>query len=244
VNIVIPMAGRGSRLSEHHSGLPKPLIEVEGRPLWWWATGCLPLDYATRLVFVCLREHVETYDLVERFEKACPAYPVTVRVLDDVTDGQLRTVTEASELFDMTRPLLVFNADTWFSHDQEAFLREAACSDGLLGVARRDGDRWSFARIDERGDVVEVAEKRRISDLASTGLYYFRNTGRFLEDAEAMFRTEDRSHGEFFIAPLYQRMIDRGERIRTCLTTAFTPIGTPEELRAFQDDVATGAVQP
>ena len=243
MNIVIPMAGRGSRLSDHHSGLPKPLIEVEGRPLWWWATGCLPLEYATRLVFVCLREHVEPYDLVGRFEAAYPYYPVEVRVLDDVTDGQLRTVTSAADLLDTSRPLLVFNADTWFAHDQTAFLEEAASSDGVLGVARRDGDRWSFARTDEQGDVVEVAEKRRISDLVSTGLYHFRNTERFLDDAAAMFRADDRARGEFFIAPLYQRMIDRGERIRTCRANAFTPIGTPEELGAFKDDVATGVVR-
>ena len=232
MNIVIPMAGAGKRLAGHDSGRPKPLIQVEGRPLWHWATGCLPLDKAERLVFVCLKEHVDFFDLKRSIEKDLSSLPVHVRVLDSVTDGQLRTVVSARDLFESTCSTLIFNADTWFRHNEPTFLDSCRSHDGTLGVADREGDRWSFARLGEHGRVVEVAEKRRISPLASTGLYHFSDTQKFLADADVAL-SESTETVEHYVAPLYQRMIDRGDSIGVVRADEFLPIGTPDELEFF-----------
>lgn len=234
MNIVVPMAGRGSRLAGHDSGLPKPMIEVGGRPLWAWAVSCLPVTAATRIVFVCLREHVDRFGLEQAMRDALPGLPVRIVALDHVTDGQLRTVVAAQDELDLDDSLLVYNADTWFAHDDVRFLLDAATHDGLLGVARKPGDRWSFARLGDDGLVVEVAEKTRISDLACTGLYHFRDTRRFLTDAAAMFAAERTTKGEYFVAPLYEEMIARGDRVGVVEAERFLPIGTPEELATFR----------
>lgn len=238
MNVVIPMAGRGSRLAGHPSGLPKPLIEIGGRPLWSWAASCLPLERAERLVLVCLREHVSAYGLDAAFAEEFDGLPLRLVVLDDVTDGQLRTVVASAGEWQLDAPLLVYNADTWFLHDQAQLLASLERHDGVLGVAEKPGDRWSFARVDDTGRVVEVAEKRRISNWACTGLYHFRDARRFLADAQAMFDAGDRTKGEYFVAPLYERMIARGESVGIAVAEQFMPLGTPEELEAFAEMVS------
>ena len=233
MNIVIPMAGRGSRLAGDPSGRPKPLIEVHGRPLWSWAVNCLPLHSARRIIFVCLAGHIDDHGVDRAILEELDGLPVVIHRIEEVTDGQLRTVVAARDHLVESTSLAVFNADTWFRHDHQEFLARAQASDGLLGVSSKAGDRWSFVRLDEQDEVVEVVEKRRISDLVCTGLYHFADTARFLADAEAMFALDQRTNGEFFVAPIYQRMIDRGERVRVMPAESFLPIGTPAELEQF-----------
>lgn len=234
MNIVIPMAGAGSRLSADPTGRPKPLIDVHGRPLWSWAVNCLPLEAAQRIVFVCLGRHIDDYGVDRAILDELSGLPVVIHRIEEVTDGQLRTVVAAREHLVGTDPLLVFNADTWFHHDQWEFLELVRQADGVLGVSSMPGDRWSFVRLDEHESVVEVVEKRRISDYVCTGLYHFADTERFLADADTMFALDERTNGEFFVAPIYQRMIERGETVRIMGAERFLPIGTPEELESFR----------
>ncbi len=239
MNIVIPMAGRGSRLAEDPTGRPKPLIEVHGRPLWSWAVNCLPLNSAQRIIFVCLGSHIDNFGVDRAILEELDGLPVVIHRIDEVTDGQLRTVVTAREHFSATSSLVVFNADTWFRHDQNEFLARAQQADGVLGVSSMPGDRWSFVQLDENDGVVEVVEKRRISDHVCTGLYQFADTANFLADADAMFAAEERTNGEFFVAPIYQRMIERGERVRVMPAESFLPIGTPDELEQFRETMST-----
>lgn len=241
MNIVIPMAGRGSRLAGHLSGLPKPLIEVAGRPLWEWATRCLPIDSAVQVIFVILREHEESYGLSKRLKSAFPTSQVEAVVLDGVTDGQLCTVVQSKHLLHGEDSLVIFNADTWFRHDVGDFLKAADSFAGVLGVAERPGDQWSFVRTSATGEVVEVAEKHRISGLACTGLYHFASASQFMEDARTMLAARRSINGEYFVAPVYQLMIDRGECLGTVRAAEFFPIGTPEELVKFETRIAEPA---
>lgn len=234
MNIVIPMAGRGSRLAGHWSGVSKPYIEVRGRPLWWWAATCLPSADVSRLVLVAQRKDAAAHHLEDAAAESFPGTSVAVHLLDDVTDGQLCTVLAARDKLDPGLPLLVYNADTWFVHDEPRFRDLAARHDGTLGVARKPGDRWSFARLGADGLVAEVVEKKRVSDLACTGLYHFASTAWFLREGDAMVAEGDRSAGEFYVAPLYQRLIDAGGRVTTIEASEFLPIGTPEELATFE----------
>ena len=243
MNIVIPMAGRGSRLAGHPSGRPKPFIEVHGKPLWWWAASCLPLSSATRIVFVCLSEHFRDRTDRAHFEALLPRETAEVIEIDDVTEGQLCTVMKAKHVLDQEQPLLVFNADTWFEHDANRFESLRSSAAGVLGLAKQDGDQWSFAEVDGAGSVVRVVEKERISEHACTGMYYFASTTGFLSDAETMIETGRTVRGEYYISPIYDLMISRGELVLGAHARSFMPIGTLSELEEFEQYQTTRKVR-
>lgn len=234
MNIVIPMAGRGSRFVDVGVTTPKPLIDVRGRPMYAWATESLPLTLAERLVFLCLREHLDGLgldaDIQERYGHD---HEVHVVPIETVTEGQACTVLLAGELIDDDRPLLVFNADTYMRAPLDHLASLPDDVDGVFGVFRAPGDKWSFARTDAEGRVVETAEKRRISEWCSTGLYHFRRGRDFVRHAEAMISADDRTNGEFYVAPVYNRLIANGAHIRIAEAEEVWALGTPEDLEHF-----------
>jgi NDP-sugar pyrophosphorylase family protein len=229
----MPMAGRGSRFAQTGVATPKPLIDVRGKPMYAWATDGLPLELAERLIFICLKEHLPA--LRGDIETRYAAHDPTVIALDDVTQGQACTVLAARELIDSDEPLLIFNADTYCRTSLAVALAalpgEVA---GVLDVFRASGDKWSFARVDGAMRVLETAEKRRISEWATTGLYYFRRGRDFVRHAEAMLAGDERSRGEFYVAPLYNRMIAAGADIRANPVEDVWVLGTPEDLARFE----------
>jgi len=229
VNIVIPMAGRGSRFADVGFDLPKPLIPVHGRPLYAWATECMPLDLATRLVFVCLREHLDHHPLAEDIRTRFGDLDPVIVALDGVTDGQLCTVLETRDHL-VDGGLAIYNADTYCRAHLGETLAADPDLDGVIGVFEADGDHWSFARLDDTGIVVETAEKRRISPWATTGLYHFADVAQFLAAADAMIAADERTRGEFYVAPLYNRLIADGARIGVDVADQVIALGTPEEL--------------
>lgn len=234
MNIVIPMAGRGSRFAEAGFTTPKPLIPVRGLPMYAWAVEGLPLDRASRLVFVVLREHVEGTDVVDDIKtRYAKLRPIVVQ-LDAITHGQLCTVLAARDAIDGDEPLLIFNADTYcrtgFAKAVDAFAADVA---GALGVFAAPGDHWSFARTDAAGRVVETAEKKRISRHCSTGLYWFKRGCEFVKHADAMIAADERTRGEFYVAPLYNRLIADGRDVRLIEAEEVWAMGTPAELDTF-----------
>ena len=113
MNIVMPMAGRGSRFAEVGVSTPKPLIPVRGKPMYAWATESLPLELATRVIFICLREHLSTLALERDIMSRYAAYQPTIIPLDEVTAGQACTVLKCRELINNDQSLVIFNADTY-----------------------------------------------------------------------------------------------------------------------------------
>jgi dTDP-glucose pyrophosphorylase len=234
VNIVIPMAGRGSRFAQVGVTTPKPLIDVLGKPMYAWAVDSLPLSLARRLIFVCLREHLADRGLADDIRSRYAQLDPMIIALDAVTRGQSETVLAAKREIDADEPLLVYNADTYERNRlTEELPRLPSSVVGLWSVFSAPGDKWSFARVDERGRVVETAEKKRISDHASTGLYWFRRGRDFVRIAEAAIDAGDRSGGEFYVAPLYNRLIAEGGEVRVSVADEVWVLGTPEDLAHF-----------
>ena len=234
MNIVIPMAGRGSRFALAGLATPKPLIDVLGKPMYAWAVESMPLALAKRLIFICLKEHLEAFPLEADIQSRYAEYAPVVIALDEVTEGQASTVLLAREHFVQDAPLMIFNADTYCRTDLQHTLPEMPGSvAGMLGVFRAEGDRWSFARTDAEGRVVETSEKVRISDLACTGLYYFSSASQFCEYADRMIRENLRVKNEFYVAPVYNLMIGDGLDIRLNIAEEAWALGTPEDLNAF-----------
>ena len=234
MNIVIPMAGRGSRFADAGFAQPKPLIDVRGRPMYAWAVESLPLSLATRVIFICLDEHVRdtalAADIRTRYARLSPV----IVTLSAVTAGQACSVLEAREWIDSDQPLVIYNADTYCVTDLEARLRGAEKVDGLIGVFQAPGDKWSFARTDASGRVVETAEKRRISEWATTGLYHFTRGRDFVRHADAMIAAGERERGEFYVAPVYNRLIAAGGDVRLDIAKQVWVLGTPEDLQYFE----------
>ena len=173
--VVMSMAGRGSRFAGHGVARPKPLIPVAGKPMFAWALRSLDGLAYSRIVFVVLAEQ-EAHFGVTSLARRYAGDRAEVVLLDDVTEGQLCSVLAARDYFDRDEDVLVASSDTYVrSNLARDVARCRSTCHGIISVADLPGDRWSFARTDESGAVVEVAEKVRISDHASTGLYYFAN---------------------------------------------------------------------
>jgi dTDP-glucose pyrophosphorylase len=234
MKIIVPMAGRGSRFADQGLSMPKPLIQVYGRPMVAWALESLQqLDYS-QLVFIALQEHERAFGVTAVLRQlAGPSAQVIV--IPNVTEGQLCTVLAAKELIDTDEDILIASADTFIrsSLGQDVAERSPACR-GLISVASMSGERWSFARTDAQGNVVEVAEKVRISDHASTGLYYFSSGSEFVQVAETIIANQEKTRGEYYVIPVYQKYIERGWQVRISIASEMWDMGTPEALQAFK----------
>lgn len=205
--------------------------------MYSWALDGVPLDHASQVVFVCLAQHIAAYGLAHDIEQRYAPYRPQVCALDEVTAGQACTVLAARGLIDAEAGLVVFNSDTWFrSSIRERLPQLERECDGVIGVFEAEGDHWSFARVDASGRVVETAEKRRISQWATTGLYHFSRAADFFHHADAMVRAGDTTRGEYYIAPLYNRLIAAGADIRMDVADEVQALGTPEELATFLAD--------
>jgi NDP-sugar pyrophosphorylase family protein len=241
MNIVMPMAGRGSRFAERGVTTPKPLIPVRGKPMYAWATDGLPLASAKRLIFVCLTEHLAESGLEADIRTRYADYSPVVIPLGEVTQGQACTVLKAREWIDSDEPLLIFNADTYCPTSIAAALEAwGPRVEGALDVFEAAGEKWSFARLEGMDRVVETAEKRRISQWASTGLYYFRRGRDFVRHTLAMIEANERSNNEFYVAPVYNRLIAAGGDVRANKIDRVWVLGTPEDLDHFERNYPAG----
>jgi UDP-N-acetylglucosamine diphosphorylase / glucose-1-phosphate thymidylyltransferase / UDP-N-acetylgalactosamine diphosphorylase / glucosamine-1-phosphate N-acetyltransferase / galactosamine-1-phosphate N-acetyltransferase len=246
VIVVVPMAGRGSRFSGPEAqGLPKPLVRVAGKPMIEWALRSLEgLDY-THIAFVVLSEHEERFG-VTCLLRGLAGEEAIVRQIPDVTQGQLCTVLEVADLIDRDEDLLIASSDTYVVSELGRDLagRTGECR-GIISVSEQIGDHWSFARLGPEGNVVEVAEKRRISPLCSTGLYWFASAKEFIRLAKGMVARDERTRGEFFVTPLYGKMIEMGLRVDVSVASAVWDMGTPEAAARFESTIlfqANGSV--
>lgn len=230
LNIVVPMAGLGSRFAQAGYTVPKPLIDVRGRPMYAWAADSLPLKFATHLIFILLSSQPEfpqlRDDILRRYAKHNPL----VLEVPELTAGQAITVLRAKEAIDNDEPLLIHNADTAFTVDsswaQQAWRLNC---DGALLVFESNEKRWSFSREREDGWVVEVREKEVISPWASTGTYWFRRGADFVRLAEERVQSGRKEAAEYYVGPLYNDLIVKGARVRNFRIERLYCFGTPED---------------
>ena len=232
--VIVPLAGRGARFAERGITTPKPFITVSGRPMIYWALQSLRNVPHSKVIFVALAEHEAEHAITDRLLTLVDVESRVI-LLDGITEGQLCTVLAARELIDTEEDLLIAGADTMVISNlgQDIALRAADCR-GIISVADMPGARWSFARVDTSGRVVEVSEKVRISDYASTGLYYFSNGREFVAVADDMIRNSEKTQGEHYVIPVYQKYIQRGWQVDIAIATDMLDMGTPEALLQSQ----------
>lgn len=213
LNIVVPMAGRGSRFAKEGYKLPKPLIDVHGKHMIEVVINNLAPKQAHRFIFVCQNEHIDEFKLEEVFSQACSNYELIG--IDGITEEAAVTVLKAREFIDTDEPLMIANSDQWVDMDINDYLldMERRNLDGTMLTMKADDPKWSYAKVDENGMVSEVVEKVVISDEATVGIYNFRNGKEFCRLADEMIRKDIRSNGEFYVAPVYTFLAQKGGKI-------------------------------
>lgn len=236
LQIVIPMAGRGSRFADAGYALPKPLIDVMGKTMIEQVMDNLRVPGA-RYVLLAQREHLEREP--KAFAELAARGDVRLLPVDGVTEGAACTVLLARRELDPDAPLLIANCDQIIDFDCTEFVRDADARnlDGSILCFRDPAldPKWSFALTDRLGHVVQVAEKKPISDLATVGLYYFRRAGDFVDAALDMIVKNDRSNNEFYVCPVYNYAIANGLTVgvQKIPMQAMHGIGTPADLDAY-----------
>lgn len=213
LNIVIPMAGRGSRFSSAGYDLPKPLIPVMGRPMIEQVIRNLRPCREHRFIFICLDEHIERYGVDRQLLSWAPGS--TVITVRQVTEGAACTVLLAREYIDNDNQLMIANSDQWVDiniNDYLAYMDDGRLA-GLIMTMWADDPKWSFVRLDSHMAICEVVEKKVVSNEATVGIYNFRHGREFVAAVEAMIAKGLRVNNEFYVAPAYNELIAAGRSI-------------------------------
>lgn len=236
INIVIPMAGAGSRFSKAGFKKPKPFIDVSGKPMIVRVLENLALPDA-RYILIANNQHMRADEaLVSEIVKK---YQATFIGIDGVTEGSACTVLNARAFVNNDDPLLIANSDQIVDFDVRDFYEDCFNKglDGSLLVfkdEKRD-PKWSFVRIDSSNKAVEVREKDPISELATVGIYLYRHGKDFVDAAIEMILQQDRVNNEYYTCPTYNYLIADNKNIGTYEIPfcAMHGVGTPEDLQEY-----------
>src|SRR6056300_1096193 len=224
MNVLIPMAGAGSRFQQAGYTFPKPLIVVEN------------LNIDANFIFVVQKEHREKYNLDTLLNLISPNSKIVE--VDGITEGAACTALLAKEHIDNDNPLFFANSDQFVEWDSTEFMYKMneTDTDGGIVSFRATHPKWSFAKVDESGLVTEVAEKNPISDIATVGYYYWKKGSDFVKYAEDMIEKDIRVNNEFYVCPVFNQAIEDGKEIRTFDIPKMWGLGTPEDLKYYLEN--------
>lgn len=238
MNIIITMAGLGSRFRKAGYNMPKYMIEAKGKTLFEWSMDSLTdyNDHVSRYIFVVRKEDSAS----EFIREKCKIYnikSVDIIEIDYLTDGQATTAILGLECCDLGKELLIYNIDTYVETGE---LNYSDCnSDGCIPCFHAEGTHWSFVKLNEAGQVVEVREKERISDNCTLGAYYFKTAGLYKSLYDEYYINMGKlEKNEKYIAPLYNYLIEKGGVVTMSLVemSKVHVLGTPEELEVFLNE--------
>lgn len=233
LNILIPMAGAGSRFEKAGYTFPKPLIDVNGKPMIQQVVESLNIE--GNYIYVVQKSHREKYNLDAFLNLITPNCKIVE--VDGMTEGAACTALLAKELINTQQPLFFANSDQYVEWNSNEFMykmQEMSVDGGIL-TFESTHPKWSFAKIDEFGFVQEVAEKKPISNIATVGLYYWKNGSDFVKYAEQMIKKNIRVNNEFYVCPVFNQAIEDNKKIKTVHidNNKFWGLGTPEDLQSF-----------
>lgn len=235
LEIVIPMAGSGSRFSAAGYQLPKPLLPVYGSPMFRRVVENLKPPGPCRFTLV-VRDDDQVRAAVDAFA-AQGTESVRVVTLARMTEGAAETVAIAVQDLPRSNPLVIANSDQLVRFEMAEFLHEAQTVDGQILVFPASHSKWSFIEEEQDGRVCRVAEKEVISNWATVGVYYFGSIEKYLHAYGAMRAVNDRVNGEFYVAPVYNYLIRSGGHVRSTQLRAenldMFGLGTPEDYERF-----------
>lgn len=234
MNVLIPMAGAGSRFTSAGYSFPKPLVEVGNKPMIQVVTENLNID--AHHIYIVQKEHYERYNLETVLNLIKPG--CSILQVEGVTEGAACTTLLAKHLINTDAPLIIANSDQfieWNSNEAlYAFSTEGV--DGGVLTFSSTHPKWSYAEKDDNGFITRVAEKNPISTHATVGVYYFKKGSDYVECAEEMIQRDIRTNNEFYVCPVFNQLIERGGKVRAKEIQKMWGLGTPEDLGFFIKD--------
>lgn len=231
LNVIIPMAGAGSRFEKAGYTFPKPLIEVNGKPMIQLVVD--NLCFESNYCFIVQKEHREKYNL-DSMLSLIVEKPNIISI-DGVTEGAACTTLLAKKYIDNDNPLIIANSDQFIEWNTSEFMYKMQEQDVDAGILtfKSIHAKWSFVKLDDDGYVTEVAEKNPISDVATVGIYFWRKGSDYVKYAEQMIKKNKRFNNEFYVCPVFNEAIEDGKKIKTFDIEKMWGLGTPEDLEIF-----------
>ena len=213
LNIVLPMAGRGSRFVDAGYTLPKPLIPIHNVPMIKVVVDNLAPKQEHRFIFIVQQAHIDQYNLTKQLKSY--AKNVEIIGINGITEGQVCTALLAKKFFNNDEPLMNANSDQYIDFDINEYLDAMAYQnlDGMIMTMKSQDPKWSYARTNEYGIVEETAEKKVISPDATVGIFNFAKGSDLVRSAEQMIKDNIRVNNEFYTCPCYNYLIREGKKI-------------------------------
>ena len=234
-NILIPMAGLGSRFIKEGFKVPKQLINIKDKHLIDISLDCL--DYKDcNLIFVVRDDTVYNFHIDELLRHKF-GDDIKIVVLDKLTDGSVSSCLYAEEYIDNDAPLIIHTLDIEFRPVFNPHDMNHIDSDGLILTFKSNSANYSYADVDENGCVTKTAEKKAISSNACVGIYGFKKGSDFVKYAKDMIERDIRTNNEFYISPLYNLLIEDGKKITTQPVDKMHVFGTPDEFHFYKENV-------
>lgn len=231
MNILIPMAGAGSRFQQAGYSFPKPLIDINGKPMIQIVADNINID--ANFIYVVRKEHREKYNLVTLLNLITPNCKIIE--VDELTDGAACTTLLAKEYINNDNSLLIANSDQFLDWDSNEFMykmNESRCDGGIL-TFESIHPKYSFVKLNDHGYITEVAEKNPISNIATVGVYYWKEGNKYVKYAEQMIEKNIRVYNEFYVAPVYNEAIADNLKFMIYNVNKMWGLGTPEDLKYF-----------
>ena len=243
INIVVPMAGEGSRFVKAGYKDPKPFIPVGGKPMIRWVLdNMLPKEpIPVKFHLIMRAKHLNDYSLACLFDNMPLNVSFEIYPTKDLTEGAACSVLLAKHMIDSENPLVIVNSDQFLEWNSDAFyksLLNPTYKGCILTFLQPDTSdtKWSYASVNNDGLVTEVAEKKWISPFATVGLYGWAKGSDFVRYANQMIEKNIRTNGEFYVCPVYNEAIAEGQKIRVSLCKGMWGLGIPEDLEKFRRD--------
>ena len=234
IHLIMPMGGKGQRFFDDGFVIPKPLIEICGKPFFYWsAMSVLKYMPESDVTFVVLQEHIDNFDIKNKILSYFP--DAKIAVLENVLKGAVLTCMKGAEMVDSDLPVIFNDCDHMFRCNalNELTDKDVSEHDGFLVTFSSDSPKFSYAETDENGIVKRTVEKQVISSNAICGAYYFRNKDVFLENAKIYL--DKCSYSEYFMSGVYNCMADNGLKTGVLQTDYHVSFGTPEEYAEAQN---------
>ncbi len=237
INIIIPMAGAGSRFVKEGYKNPKPFIDVLGKPMIFHVVDNISIAGA-KYFFICQKQHLKDFGdiLIEGIKQRTFIKDFEIITVDDLTEGAACTVLKCKPFIDNNDELLIVNSDQLVEKDdvhKSVLFFEKNDTDGGIICFFNKSLKWSYVSINENKQISRVVEKQVISDHATVGIYYFKHGKDFVSAAENMIRKNDRVNGEFYVCPVYNYLILEDKKVIPYFINQMYGLGTPEDLEKY-----------
>jgi HAD superfamily hydrolase (TIGR01509 family) len=231
LNVLVPMAGAGSRFAQQGYTFPKPLIEVNGKPMIQVVVENLNIE--AHYIFIVQQDHYEKYNLKFLLNLIAPGCDIVQ--VNGVTEGAACSTLLAKEYIDNDAPLIMANSDQYVEWNSNECMYSFTADeiDGGILTFNATHPKWSYAKVGSNGFVSEVAEKKVISNDATVGIYYWKHGSDYVRYAEQMIEKNIRVNNEFYVCPVFNEAIADGKKIKIKTIDSMWGIGTPEDLDFF-----------